>query len=283
MKEPKHSIFYKTKLLDGKKTVVTGAGRGIGKQVAFTLVEQGAQVVILDQDHDLAKSTANLINYEFGLNMALPVKCDISNTESLEHAFSVISDFYKGSLDIFLNSAGINAPCRIEKISAPEHMKKLNKMIEVNQISAFSCAAFAYPLLLKGQNPCFIIMGSCASQGSEGQGGYASTKGALRSLMGTLVKEWTATEYKPAVRINLIEPDYMEATSLRSAKYLEALADSRLTTVDKVANDVVARIKVPMKREGRLIEIAEAVVYLALAEYVNGNVLIISGGKTVRL
>ena len=181
-----------------------------------------------------------------------------------------------------MNNAGINFPCRIEDISGDE-IPKLRKMVEINQLAAYYCAAYAYPSLIKGSNPTFVIIGSCASQGSEGQGGYSGTKAALRGLMGTLVREWAASESRQAVRVNLIEPDYLEETALRSASYLNALAKSRKTTLDKVSNDAVASTKVPVRREGKLIEVAEAVLYLILGEYLNGNALILSGGKTVRI
>ncbi|NIM70497.1 MAG: sorbitol-6-phosphate 2-dehydrogenase, partial [Xanthomonadales bacterium] len=63
-----------------------------------------------------------------------------------------------------------------------------------------------------------------------------------------------------AVRVGLIEPDYFERTPLRSQTYLESLARARRTTTEQVSNEAVARQKIPLGREGRLVEIGEKVV-----------------------
>ena len=86
-----HSKFYGKNLLGGKRTVVTGAGSGIGRQIAYTLAEQGAQVVILDYIKDLARNTAKLINTECKENRAFSVVGDVSDQlqlrKSLEYYF----------------------------------------------------------------------------------------------------------------------------------------------------------------------------------------------------
>ncbi len=283
MKLLKHSKFCGKNLLEGKRTIVTGAGTGIGRQIAYTLAEQGARVAILDYQKDLAEKSARLINKEFDTNKAFPVLGDVSDISQLKIAFDKIEKHYNGALDVFVNNAGINSPCRIEDLLDEEEDKKLGQMIDVNQKGAYFSAAFSYPLLLKGQNPIFIMMGSCASVGSEGQGVYAGTKSALRGLLGTLVKEWAGTEKRRAVRIGLIEPDYFEETSLRNRQYLRDLARARRTTINNVANESVAKKKIPLRREGKLVEIAEKVVMMILDSYADGNIEVLSGGKTVRL
>jgi NAD(P)-dependent dehydrogenase (short-subunit alcohol dehydrogenase family) len=138
--------------------------------------------------------------------------------------------------------------------------------------------------LVKGVDPALILIGSCASVGSEGQGGYAGSKAAQRGLLGTLAKEWKATEDYQAVRVGLIEPDYLEKTAITVEKqYWLDLANARRTTVDKISDDTVARTKVPLKREARLTEISEVVMFYALSTYLNGEALSVSGGKTMRL
>ncbi len=280
---PEKSRFSGKNLLEGKKGVVTGAGLGIGRQIAYTLAEQGCEVAVLDYKQELAKEAAGLINREFNCKKAFPVVGDVSSQSSLKKPFSEIERHFNGSIDIFVNNAGINHPARVEDLLDEKEAKAALRLINVNFLGTYWCAAFAYPLLLKGSDPIFIMMGSAASIGSEGQGIYSGTKAALRGLLGTLVKEWGATSEKQPVRVSLIEPDYIEETALRSQQYLEALAKSRRTTVDRIGNDAVAKAKVPLQREGKLIEIAEKVVMMALDTYSNGNVEILSGGKTVRV
>ncbi len=280
---PDSSRFSEKALLEGKRTVVTGSGLGIGRQIAYTLAEQGAHVVVLDYRQDLAEAAAKLINKKFGSGRAVPVVGDVSNRLRLKESFIKIEQCYKGALDVFINNAGISHPCRIEDLLSEREAETAIHLMMVNQLGAYWCAAHAYPLLLKGNEPIFVMTGSCASFGSEGQGVYAGTKAALRGLLGTLVKEWAATDETQAVRVGLLEPDYFESTPLRNQQYLEDLARARRTTVANVANEAVARAKIPLRREGRLVEIAEKVVMMILCSYSNGNVEVLSGGKTLRL
>jgi NAD(P)-dependent dehydrogenase (short-subunit alcohol dehydrogenase family) len=277
------SKFNGKELLKNAKCVVTGAGLGIGRQIGYTLAEQGASVGVLDYKEELAQSASDLINEKFGPDAAFPLVADVSSVDALKQAFDQVENRFAGSLDLFINNAGILHPCRIEDITQSHEAEMLDRIININQKAAYYCAAFSYPLLLKGKDPLFLLMGSCASAGSEGQGAYAGTKGALRGLMGTLVKEWRGTDDKQPVRVGLIEPDYFETTGLRSEQYLKNLAHARRTTVDNIGNDSVARKSVPLGREGRLVEVGEGVVMMALATYANGEVLVLSGGKSVRI
>ena len=276
------SQFLGKNLLEGKKTVVTGGGLGIGRQIAYTLVEQGAQVVILDYKQDLAQAAAELINKELKCARALPLVGDVSDKTALGEAFAKIKQHYGGSLDVFVNNAGVNHPCRIEDLLGEGEEEQARRLVMVNQLGTYWCAAYAYPLLLKGVAPLFIMVGSCASVGSEGQAIYSSTKAALRGLLGALVKEWAATNDKPCVRVSIVEPDYFEETGLRTDKYLNDLARSRRAAPGDVDNAAVVRTKIPLKREGKLVEIAEKIVMMTFDTYSNGNIEVLSGGKTVR-
>ena len=283
MQGMQQSKFSGKELLKNAKCVVTGAGLGIGRQIAYTLAEQGAHVGVLDYKEELAQSASELINDKFGPDAAFPLVADVSSVDALRQAFGRVEDRFDGALDLFINNAGILHPCRVEDIIQAREAEMLDRIININQKAAYYCAAFSYPLLLKGKEPLFLLMGSCASAGSEGQGAYAGTKGALRGLLGTLVKEWAGTQAKQPVRVGLIEPDYFETTGLRSEQYLKNLAHARRTTVDNIGNESVARKSVPLGREGRLVEVGEGVVMMALATYANGEVFVLSGGKSVRI
>ncbi len=279
--KPDRSQFFGKNLLTGRRCVVTGAGAGIGRQIAYTLAEQGATVGILDYKEQLAEGAADLINDEFA-DAAFPVVADVSEMSAVGEALARVAERFGGALDVFVNNAGICLPCRVEDLPREGEADRLVRQVMVNQVGAFCCAAHAYPLLAKGREPAFIMIGSCASVGSEGQAAYSSTKAALRGLLGALVKEWAGTDETRPVRVGLLEPDYFETTPLRNADYLEALARARRTAVENITNEAVARQKVPLRREGRLVEIGEKVVMMVLDTYANGSIEILSGGKTVR-
>ena len=284
MNKPKSSIFSGKELLKGKKCVVTGGAMGIGRQICYTFAENEAEVIILDFNVAAAEETKAIIQKVFKDSTVHVVQGDVSNRIKLKESFAEIASIFNGSIDIFVNNVGIIQPCRIEDIISDKESQTLDKIIDVNFKGTYYCAAYAYPLLVKGIDPALIMIGSCASVGSEGQGVYAGTKAAQRGLLGSLVKEWKATEDYQAVRVGLIEPDYLEKTAITAEKqYWVDLANARRTTVDKISDEAVARTKVPLKREARLTEISEVVMLYALSTYLNGEAISVSGGKTMRL
>ena len=284
MKKPEPTRFKGKALLKGKKCLVTGGALGIGRQICYTFAENEADVVMLDNNLPAARETESILTETFGNSKIHVVHGDVSNRTGLKEAFAEISSVMGGSVDVFVSNVGIIQPCRIEDITSEEESKMFDRIIDVNLKGTYYCAAYAYPLLLKGNDPVFIMIGSCASVGSEGQGGYAGTKAALRGLLGTLAKEWKATEEHPAVRVGLIEPDYLEKTAITTREqYWQDLARARRTSVDKISDETVARTKVPLRREARLTEISEVVMFYALSTYLNGEAIPVSGGKTLRL
>jgi len=284
MKKPEPSKFKGKALLQGKKCVVTGGALGIGAQICYTFAENEAEVIILDYNSEAAENTKSFITAAVENSKVHFVQADVSDRAGLKKSFDEVASICDGSIDVFVNNVGIIQPCRIEDIISDKESRTFDKIIDVNIKGTYYCAAYAYPLLVKGVDPALILIGSCASVGSEGQGGYAGSKAAQRGLLGTLAKEWKATEDYKAVRVGLIEPDYLEKTAITVEKqYWLDLANARRTTVDKISDDTVARTKVPLKREARLTEISEVVMFYALSTYLNGEALSVSGGKTMRL
>ncbi len=284
MKNPEPSKYRGKALLKGKKCVVTGGALGIGRQICYTFAENEAEVIILDHNIEAAEEARAIINKSFKDSKIHVVQGDVSNRTTLKESFAEIASIYDGSMDVFVNNVGIIKPCRIEDIVSDKESQTFDKIIDVNFKGTYYCAAYAYSLLVKGVDPVLIMIGSCASVGSEGQGGYAGTKAAQRGLLGTLAKEWKAEADHQAVRVGLIEPDYLEKTAITAEKqYWLDLANARRTTVDKISDDAVARTKVPLKREARLTEISEVVMFYALSTYLNGEAIPVSGGKTMRL
>jgi len=256
MKKPEPSKFKGKALLKGKKCVVTGGALGIGAQICYTFAENEAEVIILDFNREAAENTKSFITSAIENSKVHFVQADVSDRAGLKKSFDRIASIFDGSIDVFVNNVGIIQPCRIEDIISDEESKTFDRIIDVNIKGTYYCAAYAYPLLVKGVDPVFILIGSCASVGSEGQGGYAG----------------------------LIEPDYLEKTAITQEKqYWLDLANARRTTVDKISDETVARTKVPLKREARLTEISEVVMFYALSTYLNGEALSVSGGKTMRL
>lgn len=284
IQEPKPTQFQGKDLLEGKKCVVTGGALGIGRQIVYAMVENGAEVAILDINKEAATEAVELINSKLNTDRTFLVCGNVADKDILKKSFAEISDKFGGSIDLLVSNVGVIQPCRIEDIISNKEAKTMDQIIDINVKGTIFCAAYAYPLLVKGNNPVFIMIGSCASVGSEGQGVYAASKAALHGILGTLAKEWRQTDDYQAVRVGLIEPDYLERTAITvRPEYWEDLARARRTTVDKISNETVAQSKVPLKREAKLTEISETVIMMGLMTYVNGEVIIVSGGKTMRV
>lgn len=284
IKKPESTKYSGKALLKGKKCVVTGGALGIGSQISYLFAENEAEVVILDYNTDAAEEAKALITRSVKGSKVHVVKGDVSDRASLKESFDRIASLLDGSIDVFVNNVGIIKPCRVEDIVGDAESRTFDRIIDVNIKGTYYCAAYAYPLLLQGSDPVFIMIGSCASIGSEGQGAYAGTKAAQRGLLGTLAKEWKASGEHQAVRVGVIEPDYLEKTAITvEEQYWLDLANARRTTVDKISDETVARTKVPLRREARLTEIAEVVMFYALSTYLSGEAIKVSGGKTIRL
>ena len=242
--------------LDDRVAVVTGAGKGIGRGCAIALAEAGADVVIAARTETDLDATA--IEIEARGRRALVVPTDVTVTEQLDVLVGRSVEAF-GRLDILVNNAGGWLPRPVLGTSE----RNFEAALGFNVTQAFLLTQRAVPHLAATGNAAVVNISSrAASMVQPMFTAYAAAKAALSMMTRAM-----APELAPKVRINAIEVGGIET---------EALA--HVLTDESVRAQLVDNT--PMRRVGRVEDVAAAVVYLAsdAAGFVTGKVFEIDGG-----
>ncbi|HUV42463.1 MAG TPA: 3-oxoacyl-ACP reductase family protein [Patescibacteria group bacterium] len=245
--------------LTGKKALVTGASRGIGRGIALALAKQGADVII-NCHSKIEEAQIVVTEIEKMGRQAFAVQADVSEVASVSKMFAEISSKWK-KLDILVNNAGILTVHPFEAI--PE--EEWDKVINVNLKGQFLCSQAA--LKLMGPGGRIINMASVASGGvgigSSNIAHYATSKGGSVALT-----EAMAVELGPkGINVNAIAPGLVDTDM------------TKFITEDKEQlKGTLARI--PKGRAGKPEDIGRAAAFLASdeADYITGIVLYVDGG-----
>ncbi len=248
--------------LDGRRAVVTGGSRGIGRAMATLFADLGAHVTIVARSADSLGAVADEIRARGGA--VTPVAVDVT----VDDAAATIVDRAveaMGGIDILVNNAGGNsfmAPLQTMRYSGWQ------KAIALNLDAAVLLTQAALPALIDGAHGSIINVASVAGlRGSPFMSHYGAAKAALISLTQSLAIE-LATQ---GVRVNALVPGWIE-TDLTDFLRGDAA----------IEKGVLADI--PMGRWGRPEEIAQAAAFLAgdLSSYMTGQTLVVDGGMTAR-
>lgn len=243
---------YLPTLLAGRRAVVVGAARGIGKATADAFEAAGAQVVRLD----IAASG--------------PVwACDVTDEASVSKAFEAAAA--AGPIDDVVHAAGIATIRAVADMSAAE----FRRVVDVNLTGAFLVAREAARRLPAGGNLVFVAS-QAGLKGGRLWGAYSASKGGLLRLADCLTEELAPQ----GVRVNTISPGTVDTEMVS-----KAIADlARETGTD--AETIRARYQaaIPMGRFARPQEVAAAIVAICsgLFSYVNGSNIVIDGGELSR-
>lgn len=257
--------------LEGSVVIVTGGASGIGKHVVDTLVNVGANAVIVDMSVETGEMRDG----------AFCVQCNVTDADSVQAmADTVVAKF--GRIDALVNNAGINLPRLLVDVVGEKPQYELDsdsfdKMFNVNVKGVFLCAQACVRQMLKQGKGVIVNMSSeSGKEGSQGQSAYSATKGAVDSF----TRSWAKELGKYNIRVLACAPGIMEATGLRTAAYNEALAYTRGCKPEELSTDYTKVI--PLGRDGKLDEVGDFVAYLVSdrASYIAGTTLNISGGKS---
>ena len=244
----------------GRKAVISGATKGIGKAVAKAFLEAGATVIgVYGSD----RSAADAFTQEWEANASaqenrlLLYPCDVSDESAVLRFFAEVEEKFD-TIDILVNNAGI----RRDAVLAMMHSDDWQRVIDVNLTGTFNMSKQAVLLMLKQKYGRIIhITSPMAHMGFAGQANYAASKAGQIGMMRSLCKE-TA---KRRITVNCISPGFIDT------QLLEGLSAEQLDTYKKM---------VPMKRFGKTEEVAAAVLFLCgeQASYISGAVLEVTGG-----
>lgn len=250
--------------LSGRVALVTGAGRGIGRETARTLAEAGADVVAVGQTAGVIEEAAAEIE-KLG-RRSLAVVADVADSVQVDAAVERALGAF-GRLDVLVNAAGIARHGASEETTDDDW----RRIIEVNLDGTyFCCRAVGRHMLERGSG---VIVNIASMSGSivnvpQPQAAYNASKAGVIQLTRSLASEWAAR----GVRVNSVSPGYI-ATAMTELG-LKPHPDWRETWLAMT----------PMGRLGRPIDVAYAVLYLAsdAAAFATGTDLIVDGGYTVR-
>jgi glucose 1-dehydrogenase len=257
------------KLLLGQKALVTGASSGIGKAIALSLGDAGAEVVInYVSDEDKAQALAEEIS-EKG-SKAIAIRADVSDEQQVREMFRTMID-QLGTVDILVNNAGLQQDAPFHELT----LAQWNKVLAVNLTGQFLCAREAVrEFRRRGVRPAVSCSAGkilCVSSVHEvipwaGHVNYAASKGGVMLMMKSLAQE--VAPYR--IRVNSLCPG-----AIRTPINMEAW-----DTPDAY-NELMKLI--PYKRIGEAEEIGRAAVWLAsdYADYVHGISLFVDGGMTL--
>ena len=261
--------------LEGKTAVVTGGASGIGKTVAQSFLDNGANVVVCDMNPKEPE-------FEFGEGSGklLYVVTDVTKAESVNAMVAKTMETY-GRIDGIVNNAGINIP----RLLVDEgHQYELDeavwdKVMNVNLKGVFLCAqAAAREMVRQGSGVILNMSSESGLEGSEGQSVYAASKNAVNSL----TRSWAKELGKKGVRVVGVAPGILEATGLRTLAYETALAYTRGITIEQLREGYAKTSTTPLGRSGKLTEVANTVAFLLSdrASYIHGVTINVAGGKT---
>lgn len=244
-----------TRSLNGRATVVTGGGSGIGRGIAIRLAEDNAKVAIWDINGEGAEETAQMIRKAGGQAMALTVDC--SDKDAIQKAADETRAAF-GPILILVNNAGI-APFT-PFLETDDDL--FDKVIRINLRGPWLMTKQCLPdMLAAGWGRVINITSSSVQSGSFAQGHYVSSKGGLMGMTKALALEHAAL----GVTFNMIPPGFIDTPMLRAAPIdREAFAQT-----------------LPMKRVGQPEDIAAAAAYLASEEasYITGQTISTNGGR----
>lgn len=251
--------------LNGKVAVITGASVGLGRQFAFALAEQGADIAIIATKEDKLREVAEEITAKTG-RKAFPLGCDITDEAQISTAVDKILDEY-GKIDILVNNAGVINYCSKYTSYTAE---KWDAVIDTNLKGLFlmSREVVARSMMENNYGKIINIASVGGLLGSAGSPGYCAAKGGVVNLTRAMAADLAPYN----ILVNAIGPGTFETRM--TSKILEN---------DFIANNVKGRC--PLKRIGRPGELNGALIYFAseACSYTIGQILYIDGGTTSTL
>ena len=246
-------------MLTGKVAVVTGASRGIGREIAKTLAAEGAAVVVnYNGSEQRAAEVVKEIQEAGG--KAEAIQCDVSDFEKAGELMDHVIKTY-GRVDILVNNAGITRDGLLMRMSEED----FDKVVTTNLKGAFNCMRHVARQMIKQKGGRIINISSVSGVlGNAGQVNYAASKAGIIGMTKSAARELASRN----ITVNAIAPGFI------NTEMTQVLSDA-------VKEGAVAQI--PMKTFGETKDIVDAAAFLASdkARYITGQVLCVDGGMAM--
>ncbi|MEW6719143.1 MAG: glucose 1-dehydrogenase [Thermodesulfobacteriota bacterium] len=247
--------------LDGKVAMVTGAGRGLGAEIALALAAQGADIVVADRTLAETEATAAAVT-ALG-RRALPAEADLLSVPAIRDMVAKAAGEL-GRIDILVNNAGVNITQFAEDVTE----QAWDTVLGVNLKAVFFCSQAAGKVMIGQKGGKIVNVSSQAGAVAiPKRAAYCSSKGAVNQLTRLLALEWA----KHNIHVNAVAPTFLE-TPLTKPMFEDG--EFRKYVLDSI----------PLGRIGKPSDVTGAVVFLAspASDMVTGHVLHVDGGWTIR-
>lgn len=246
-------------MLSGKIAVVTGASRGIGREIAETLAAKGATVIV-NYNGSAAKAEEVVKEIEAAGGKAEAIQCNISEFDKAGELLDGVIKKY-GRVDILVNNAGITRDNLLMKMSEED----FDAVINTNLKGAFNCMQHVARQMLKQKAGRIINIASVVGvMGNAGQVNYAASKAGVIGMTKSVARELASR----GITANAVAPGFIvtEMTDVLSDQVKEAMS-----------------AQIPMKKFGATKDVANTVAFLASddAGYITGQVICVDGGMAM--
>ena len=246
--------------LQGKRALITGGTKGIGKAIADEFLALGADVIIVARDEQEVSRLVKLWQTE--RRMVTGVAGDVTRHECRGRIVEAITERW-GALDVLVNNAGFNIRKRLVQYTEEEY----RSVLELNLFSCIELCRLCLPLLVRGQSANVVNIASVAGSVDVQTGApYGMSKAALIQLSRHLAVEWA----EHGIRVNAVSPWYTETP----------LTASVLNNPERYRRIIE---RTPMNRVAQAEEVAGVVAFLAMdkASYITGQNFVADGGMLV--
>ena len=247
------------KLLTDKVAIVTGASRGIGRQIAMTLAQEGAYVIVnYNGSKEAAEAVVETITAAGG--QAETWQCSVADFAAVEE---MIKSIYKkfGHIDVLVNNAGITKDNLLMKMKEEE----FDAVIDTNLKGSFNTMRHVARYMLKQKSGSIINISSVSGVlGNPGQMNYCASKAGVIGMTKSMAREIASR----GIRVNAVAPGFIETEMM-----------DQMTDAAKEAG----KAQIPVGRYGKTEEIANVVAFLASekASYITGQVICVDGGMAM--
>ena len=239
-----------------KYALITGAIRGIGKQIAITLAKQGYNIALnYRKENEELENTKKEIE-EIGVQV-LAVKGDVANFEECENFVKQIIERF-GQIDVLVNNAGITKDMLLMRMKKED----FEQVIDTNLVGTFNVTKNVVPYMMKARSGRIINISSVVGiSGNAGQTNYSASKAGIIGFTKSLAKEIASRN----ILVNAVAPGFIETNMTDVLK-------------DDVKQEIAKNI--PLKRMGTAQDVANVVKFLASddSSYITGQVINVDGG-----
>ena len=239
-----------------KCALITGATRGIGKQIAITLAKQGYNIALnYRKENEELENTKKEIE-KIGVQV-LAVKGDVANFENCENFVKQVIERF-GQIDVLVNNAGITKDMLLMRMKKED----FESVIDVNLIGTFNVTKNVIPYMMKARNGKIVNISSVVGiSGNAGQTNYSASKAGIIGFTKSLAKEVASRN----INVNAIAPGFIKTDMTDVLK-------------EEVKEEISKTI--PLKRMGEAKDVANLVKFLVSEEsnYITGQVINVDGG-----